>query len=171
MSSGPARTIARVADDATPARGDLERVAYEIAMRALGQQEAALNELRSRAGTLLAAASIAASFIGGQALHRVGFDAWTIAALAVFAVTLVACLTVLWPRDGLIFALSGPDVYERLYPFDMAEAHRRLAYWAQYFRDDNQATIGGATGLTMAYRVAVVGTIGQVMLWGAALAL
>jgi hypothetical protein len=159
-----------MAENTDPPRapGELERVAYDVAVRAPAQQEAALNELRGRAGTLLAASSIVASFIGGQALQRVGLDGWTVAALFTLAMSLVACIVVLWPRDGLIFALSGPEVYEVLYAESMAETHRRLAYWVQWFRDDNQITI---RLLSDAYRLGAAGTIGQVMLWGAALAI
>lgn len=149
------------------ARGELERLAYDIAVRALSQQEQALNELRSRTGTLLAASAIVASFIGGQALQRVGVDGWTVSALIALAASLVACIAVLWPRDGLIFALSGPEVYEVLYAESLDEAYRRLAYWVQWFRDDNQVTI---RLLSDAYRVGAAAAIGQVILWGAALA-
>jgi hypothetical protein len=139
-----------------------------ISVRALSEQAAALNELRSRAGTLLAAASLVASVLGSQALHRVGFDAWTVAALGALSVTLVACIFVLWPRDGLIFSLSGPEVYENLFEFSTPEIHRRLAYWVQEFRANNQAAIGGWFGLTNAYRLAAVATVVQVILWGGA---
>jgi hypothetical protein len=42
----------------------LAEIAYESAVRALGQQEAALNELRGRTGTLLAAEALTTSFLG-----------------------------------------------------------------------------------------------------------
>jgi hypothetical protein len=45
--------------------------AYDLALRAIEQQERRLNELRSRTGTLIAAASVAASLLGSQA-PRVG---------------------------------------------------------------------------------------------------
>ena len=41
-----------------------ERLAYEAAQRALDKQERLIDELRSRTGLLLAAASLAASFLG-----------------------------------------------------------------------------------------------------------
>jgi hypothetical protein len=52
---------------------DLERIAYESAVRALDKQETVLEELRARTGVLLAASSLAASLLGGRAfddLHR-----------------------------------------------------------------------------------------------------
>lgn len=58
-----------------PDEAKVAQLAYETSLRALTQQEASLNEIRSRAGTLLAASSIVASFLGGQALtnHSVGW--------------------------------------------------------------------------------------------------
>ena len=41
--------------------------AFDLALRAIERQEKRLNELRSRGGTLVAAASIAASVLGAQA--------------------------------------------------------------------------------------------------------
>jgi hypothetical protein len=74
---------------------------------------------------------------------------------------------VLWPRNGLVFALSGPEVFEQLYDFDMAEVHRRLAYWVQGFRAENQLTV---RELSFWYRFSALFAVMQVILWGAALA-
>jgi hypothetical protein len=58
----------------------LSRLAYEPSLRAVGQQEAVLNELRSRTGTLLAASSLVVSFLGSRAIDRSGLG--PVAALA-----------------------------------------------------------------------------------------
>jgi hypothetical protein len=44
--------------------GDLEKLAYDSALRALDKQEKVLEELRARTGILLATSSLAASFLG-----------------------------------------------------------------------------------------------------------
>jgi hypothetical protein len=49
---------------------DLARLAYESALRALDKQEQLLAELRARTGLLLAASSLAASFLGRPALEN-----------------------------------------------------------------------------------------------------
>ena len=49
-------------------RGSLAELAYELALRGLTQQEAAVTELRSRTGTLLTAASLLATFLGAIAI-------------------------------------------------------------------------------------------------------
>jgi hypothetical protein len=105
---------------------DLERLAYDNAIRALDKQEKLLEELRARTGVLLAAASLAASLLGGQAFDDVRPVTLLITALAAFALSFGASLFVLLPRS-FIFALEGPRVYEQLYEFrdDTAEIHRR----------------------------------------------
>jgi hypothetical protein len=54
------------------------RLAYEEGKRGLDDQERAVAELRSRAGTLIAAAAITTSFFGSQALrHHVHAMSWS----------------------------------------------------------------------------------------------
>lgn len=43
---------------------DLESLAFDLSLRALGQQEKVLEELRARTGTLLTAAALVTSFLG-----------------------------------------------------------------------------------------------------------
>ncbi|MBS1886948.1 MAG: hypothetical protein JSU06_07135 [Actinobacteria bacterium] len=50
----------------------LEKLAYESALRALDKQERLVGELRARAGVVLAASSLAVSFLGGRALGGPG---------------------------------------------------------------------------------------------------
>jgi hypothetical protein len=51
---------------------DLVELAYELSLRNLGQQEAALNELRARTRTVLTASAVVASFLGATAVARSG---------------------------------------------------------------------------------------------------
>lgn len=46
----------------------LATLSYQAAVRALDLQERAVDQLRSRTGTLLAATSLTASFLGGQTI-------------------------------------------------------------------------------------------------------
>jgi hypothetical protein len=125
----------------------LEQEAHRIAAHALGQQEQALTELRTRTGTLLTAASLIASFLGGQALARQGLSLWIVLALAAFGVSVVLCIYVLLPKSGLIFALDAPGAYDALYVIrdDPDEVDRRLAYWLQAFREGNHPTVARLT--------------------------
>lgn len=56
---------------------------YKLSQAAINEQNERLGELRGRAATLLAAASIAASFLGGQSI-RAG-DLGVVSVLAVIA--------------------------------------------------------------------------------------
>lgn len=60
-------------------------LAYEEARRALDEQSQVLAELRSRSGTLIAAAAVTTSFLGSRILEsqHIGTLAW--AAIACFA--------------------------------------------------------------------------------------
>jgi hypothetical protein len=131
----------------------LEQEAHRIAAHALSQQEQALTELRTRTGTLLTAASLIASFLGGQALAREGLSIWIVLALVAFGVSVILCIYVLLPKERLIFALDAPETYGALYEVrdDEEELDRRLAYWLQSFREANHPTV---SRLTSAFELA-----------------
>jgi hypothetical protein len=78
-------------------------LAYDEARRALEDQERVVNELRSRAGVLIAAAAITTSFFGGRtlAVDEVGVASW--AAIVFFALLGATVLVVLWPRHDRVF--------------------------------------------------------------------
>jgi uncharacterized membrane protein YjjB (DUF3815 family) len=83
----------------------IEEFSYELTAQALAEQERALSGLRMRAGTVIAAASIAGSFLGGQTGHQ-SLDTWAILALIAFVVCLAAAIWVLVPHE-LVFAFRG----------------------------------------------------------------
>jgi hypothetical protein len=117
-----------------------ERLAYEAAQRALDKQERLIEELRSRTGLLLAAASLAASFLGGEAFAGTPPRGLAVLALSAFLVAVGASVYILLPKiDRFVFALQGGRLYERLYAArdDLAEVYRSLAYDLDDFWDDN----------------------------------
>jgi hypothetical protein len=126
----------------------LAELSYRSSAQALVQQEAALNELRSRTGTLLAANAVAASFLGAAALKGGRLGAPAGLAVVCFALSLGAALFILLPRTGLRFSISGPVLYKTLYEYrdDAEEIHRRTAYWLEEFWSSNQATFDGLYG-------------------------
>jgi hypothetical protein len=121
----------------------LEEITYDLALRALADQEGALRDLRARAGTLLTAASLVASFLGGQAIARAQLDVLVVLGLIAFAACVVLCIHGLLPKEGLIFAIDGPQAYQALYAVreDEEEVHRWLTYWVQGFRSNNHGTV------------------------------
>jgi hypothetical protein len=117
---------------------DLAAISYDASLRRLDKQERLLDELRARTGLLLAAASLAASFLGRPALDSdpVGL---AVLALAAFGVAIAASLYVLLPKRSLVFALVGSRVFEELYEFrgEIPEVHRRLTYDLDRFWEAN----------------------------------
>jgi hypothetical protein len=144
--------------------GGLYGISYELSLRALNQQEGVLNELRTRTGTLLAASSFVASFLGARAAIADAFSWLTVLGLAAFAITILGGLYVLIPRGGLIFALRGTVLLEAEFgePGGLPEVHRRLTYWLEGFRDDNQRIIDR---LFRAFSVAALAVLAEVILW------
>jgi hypothetical protein len=97
-----------------------ESIVYAESTRAITQQEAALDGLRSRTGTLLAAASITTAFLGGEALLRepgLVLAAW--AAIIVFCIVGALSIAILWPwtwrfsHDASVLIEDHVDVPER----------------------------------------------------------
>lgn len=142
---------------------DFERLAYEASLRALDKQERLLEELRARTGILLAASSLAASFLGREAFDDSGSTVFVVLALAAFAVSIAASVYILMPKRNLVFSQSGPGLYEGLYALreDLAEVHRRLAYDLYRFWEGNDAKMRNLFG---AYRVAAVALVIEIVL-------
>jgi hypothetical protein len=78
------------------------------ARRAIAFQAASLDELRTRTGLLLAAASVSASFLGAATAKSGGsLGFWGGAALVAYVIAIGCCIWVLMPRrDGWIFITS-----------------------------------------------------------------
>ncbi|MDQ2980921.1 MAG: hypothetical protein M3R26_01160 [Actinomycetota bacterium] len=142
----------------------LYRVSYELSLRALDQQERVLNELRARTGTLLAASSLVASFLGARAASTERLSWLAALGLGAFALSVLASVFILMPRSGLIFALRGTVLLEEEFgeAGGLAEVHRRLAYWLEEFRDANQDIMGR---LFKAFWLATAGVLAEVAFW------
>ena len=127
----------------------LETLAYEASLRSLDKQEKVLDELWARTGLLLAASSLAASFLGRPAIER----STPVLVIAAFAISL-ASLYILLPKRELLFSLVGAKVYEQMYEFraDMAEVHRRRAYDLDRFWEANDRKL---QKLFLSFRIAV----------------
>jgi hypothetical protein len=98
-----------------------------------------LEDLQSRAGTLLAAATLVTSFLGGRALGG-HFHAWSIIAVAAFVVTGLTVIGVLWPRHRWRFVVSASAFLKAASDQSptLAVAHRELALRLEAMYDHNQ---------------------------------
>jgi hypothetical protein len=139
---------------------------YEESVRAIEQQQTALDNLRSRTGVLIAAAAIASSFLGGQALRSGGLSVWSGLALGALLVVGVAAIVVLVPRKGWFFSnnvgtlISG---YIRTDdPATLGEMEERLAKFNQGRRDANQLKL---ESLYFGFRVASGALVLEVVFW------
>jgi len=152
--------------DPNPATNEpvYERLAYEAALRALDKQERLIDELRSRTGLLLAAASLAASFLGREAFAGHPKRGLAILALVAFLLAVGASVYVLLPKTGkFVFAMVGAGLYEGLYELrdDLGEVYRRLAYDLDRFWDDNDVEL---QKLFRAFRLAAVGLSAEIVI-------
>jgi hypothetical protein len=141
----------------------LEELAHRAGERALDKQERVLEELRSRTGLLLAAASLAASFLGREAFSRDASDVLALLALISFVLAMGGSAYVLLPKtDRFIFAVSAVGLYEGLYGLrtDPDEVYRRLAYDLARFWDANDRQM---QKLFRAFRVATVALSAEVI--------
>ena len=148
----------------------LEQLAYDLALRTLGQQERLLEELRARTCVLLTATAIVVSFLGGRALATNG-DAWlTLTGTAAAIASIVLGVYVLLPKSGLTFALHGAAVYEHFQAegTPLRDVQRTLSYWMKSAWDDNQNAIDR---LIVFFRVACALLVLAIGLWSLELAL
>lgn len=148
---------------------EFEKLAYEAALRGLDKQEGLLEEMRSRAGVLIAAASLAASFLGQQAYQRPSAASVAGIALVAFVVSIGASVFVLLPKKNLIFALAGANIYVSFHAArdDLAEVYRRLAYDLGRYWDSNDREISrAAKAFTLAASALVIETLALVALLG-----
>jgi hypothetical protein len=148
----------------------LTGLAYDLSLRALDQQEAVLDELRRRTGTLLAATAVVTSFLGAQALQDADYKWLTIPGLVAAVLTILLSVYVLTPKANLNFAIHGAVTYEYFSRAgaDLEEAHRTLAYWNREAWDANQLVL---YRLVAFFRIACGGLVLAVALWSTKLPL
>lgn len=119
------------------------QLAYDEAKRALTDQASALDALRGRAGTLLAVAALATSFLGGLVFEGGTPKGWApqVGIFAFIAVVLLSLL-VLLPLPGWKFTASPKaivrDFIEADPPASLAETHRELALRFDEWLDRNE---------------------------------
>jgi hypothetical protein len=127
-------------------------LAYEEAKRTLENQAETVNEFRSRAGVLLAAAAVVTSFFGGQVLIHDADGVTTVPAaawlgIACFAGLGIATLAMLWPRRDWSFNANAQELIATYLeppddqPLALAEIHRDLALHMSATADRDRAQL------------------------------
>jgi hypothetical protein len=145
-----------------------EEIVYGESVRAIEEQESVLDSLRSRTATLLAAAALSTSFLGGQALSRnsnAPVDAVEWLALAAFVAAGGLCILILLPWSWR-YSVSARtlledhvDVVERS---SARQLHRFLALTHEANLRANQAKVDR---LGSFFRLASVSLALEVIAW------
>jgi len=132
-----------------PVADSVEKLAYDEAVRGLESQRASLDALRNRTGTLMAAAALVTTFIGGRALQGDN-SAWTTVAIIAFVAVMATTFIVLlpWklhfalPPARLVVDYVDPDPQEEptvmlrdlaLYHGTTVDNNRRTQEWLFWF--------------------------------------
>lgn len=143
----------------------LYEVAYDEAVRALSEQQAAIDSFRNRAGLLLSAGAVTTSFLGAQALASGSANPFSWLALISFVGVAATSLAILWPRpwdatanprDVIKGYIESPD------PVSIEELHRELALHMRGSYLDNRE---GLRRLIVLFQVASVLLAVEVSLW------
>jgi hypothetical protein len=153
-----------VADDA------FYKVAYDEAVRALSEQQAAIESVRARAGLLLSAATVTTSFLGSQALQDGRSSLFSWLALLDFVAVAATSLAILWPRSWE-FTANSRRVLESCVEFAaeirIGDLYRDLSLRMQgSFSVNNR----GLIELVLLFQVASSLLTVEVVLWIAAIA-
>jgi len=140
----------------------IEQFSYELTANALAEQERAVAALRTRAGTILATASIAGSFLSTKAGHG-SLDGWAIAALITFALCLASAVWVLLPHR-FVFAVRVRRFSRRPITSvcDVAQAYRAAGIWIEPHLDRNRNKLSRMSGW---FTVSCVLLAAEVVLW------
>lgn len=119
----------------------IEQLSFELKSQALSEQEHYLSSLRSSAGTVLGAASIAAPLLATRIVGR-PFDIWVALAMIAFVLCLASAIGVLLPRE-LAVSFSGAQLIadgDRAVG-DVSEAYRTVVRWSEPSLTRNRRTI------------------------------
>lgn len=125
----------------------IEQLSFELTASALAEQERALSGLRTRAGTVLAAASIAGSFLAVNAGHG-SLHAWGVLAMISFVSCVGSAVWILLPHE-LVFAFYGQALLaddDQRGLHDMTEAYRAVGVWLEQHLEANGDEIAGLSG-------------------------
>jgi hypothetical protein len=141
----------------------IEQLSFELTVGALGEQERALSALRARAGTVLAAASIAGSFFGAKTSHG-SLGALGALAMASFALCVASAIWILLPH-AFVFAFRGKALLaesDHRGASNVMEAYRTAGIWVEPHLEANRRKIASLSDCLAASCALLVA---EVVLW------
>jgi hypothetical protein len=150
-----------------------ERIVYEESVRALTQQKEVLDGLRARAGTLLAAVSVATAFLSTQAFETpdLGVLAWS--AIVLFSLVVLLALAVLvtvpwsWtfvhhPHLLIGIHLDSDRPPPGWQPSTPSEIYRNISYWNGVHYNKNSAKL---VVMSVLFAMACVALVAEIVIW------
>lgn len=140
---------------------------YQESVRALDQQQTVLDGLRTRAGVLIAAASVTTTFLSSQAAGSDGsWSCWGWSAVGCFVGVGLFSIAVLLPRRKWIFTHDVDELFDR---YDnnpewatLPGMHRRMADINRSSWTDNDDKLNR---MHVAFSVACIFLIAEVGFW------
>jgi hypothetical protein len=146
--------------------GDPRRkLVYDEAVRGWSLQSSVLDELRSRTGVLLAAASVAAALLGSADLEKhQEFTVIGLFALGAFILVVLGCLWVLWPKGDWTFSHDARSTLDAYLGDDsgLNDMYENLAIKTEEYRDENDRKLSTQF---CAFRVASFALGASIVLW------
>jgi hypothetical protein len=150
---------------------EAERIVYEESVRTLSQQREVLDGLRARAGTLVAAASVATAFLSTQALDtpELGSLAWS--AIILFCIVVVVSLAILVPWGwtfshhphlliGIHLESERPSPGWK--PSTASEIYRNISYWNGVHYSENGRKL---ELMLVLFAVACAALTAEIVIW------
>ncbi|HEX6667444.1 MAG TPA: hypothetical protein VF081_12700 [Solirubrobacterales bacterium] len=146
-------------------------VAYDEAVRALVEQQAFVDSLRSGAGLLLSGSAITTSFLGARALGPGELELMSWLATASFVGVALVSLIILWPRRWE-FEADPVEVIEAYIDTEQAapagKLYRDLSFRMRSSYLENRRGLNELAGY---FQLAICLLTAEVILWVAAIAL
>ena len=147
-------------------------LAYEASIRAIEDQAAVVESLRSRAGTIFAATALVTSFFGGQAFARAGRSpvhlfSYTTGAIALFVAVSSLTLAMLLPFR-LRFSLNASAILnfiDRGVEDELVTSADALREVALQYESMHRANTRQIRLLVACFRLVIVCLIGEVAFW------
>jgi hypothetical protein len=138
---------------------------YQESLRGLLQQQAAVESMHNRAGTLIFAASFASSLLGSRALAD-GLGAWDWLAVGLLLAIGLLTAVLLWPYYNLSFRFDAQDLLDRFIdnadPASMNDMHRVLAL---QIKEDWQRNGRIVRRLREAFQISLVLLVAEILAW------
>lgn len=137
-------------------------IVYDEARYGIDRQQAVVEALRARAGTLFAAASLVTAFLGGQALRgESDLDVLAWVAIGAFVALFALVLLILWPWP-FRFVLSAQILIEDHLKKDVSELQ---IYLAQIWEENYELNRVRIRQLHAVFRLACLALSVEVVAW------